>query len=122
MPTKPLSALRTKMTPEAQARSRARAKEMIERGMTLRELREQAEVTQTDLAERAHTSQSEVSKIEQRTDLMISTLRDYMHGLGAELVLVARFPDGGTIPVRLPGDAVAKDESTTKRVAVGARG
>ena len=40
------------------------------------------------------TSQSEVSKLEQRTDACISTLQNYIRALGGELDIVARFPDG----------------------------
>jgi hypothetical protein len=40
------------------------------------------------------TSQSEVSKLEQRTDTYVSTLRSYVRALGGELDIVARFPDG----------------------------
>jgi hypothetical protein len=40
------------------------------------------------------TSQSEVSKLEQRTDAYVSTLQSYVRALGGELDIVARFPDG----------------------------
>ncbi len=40
------------------------------------------------------TTQSEVSKLEQRTDTYVSTLHSYIRALGGELDIVARFPDG----------------------------
>ncbi len=40
------------------------------------------------------TSQSEVSKLEQRSDAYVSTLQSYVRALGGELDIVARFPDG----------------------------
>src|SRR6187549_1032106 len=104
---KKFSELKTKVTPMERALSRARAKEILEQGVTLRELREQCEVTQVDLAQKAHTSQSEISKLEGRADCMVSTVRDYLRGLGAELDIIARFPDGGTVKVKLQGDEPA---------------
>jgi hypothetical protein len=38
--------------------------------------------------------QSEISRLEHRTDLLLSTLRKYIQATGGELQLVAHFPDG----------------------------
>jgi hypothetical protein len=54
----------------------------------LRHVREHAaELTQTDLGSRAGLSQSEVSKIERRSDALVSSLERYARGLGGELEL-----------------------------------
>jgi len=68
------------------------AKDLAE--MPLNELRRARELSQTQLAKVMDTAQSEVSKIEQRTDLYISTLRSYIEAMGGELEIIARFPDG----------------------------
>ena len=91
--TKRYSVLRAKMPPKARSRSRQRAAELI-REMPLNELRRARRVTQGTLATAMRTTQSEVSKLEQRTDTYISTLQSYIRGLGGELDIVARFPDG----------------------------
>lgn len=62
--------------------------------MSLNELRRARRFTQDRLASVMQTSQSEVSKIEQRTDTYISTLQSYVRALGGQLDIVARFPDG----------------------------
>ena len=62
--------------------------------MPLNELRRARAFTQTTLATTMETSQSEVSKIEQRTDCYVSTLRTFIEAMGGELDIVARFPDG----------------------------
>ena len=54
------------------------AKDMAE--LPLNELRRARELSQTQLAKVMDTAQSEVSKIEQRTDLYISTARSYIDG------------------------------------------
>ena len=72
---------------EAQA-----AKELAE--MPLQALRRARELSQTRMAETMEIAQSEVSKIERRTDLYLSTLRSYIEAMGGELEIIARFPDG----------------------------
>ena len=61
--------------------------------LPLGELRRSRELTQNMLARSMRTSQSEVSKLEQRTDTYVSTLHAYVKALGGELELVARFRD-----------------------------
>jgi hypothetical protein len=53
-----------------------------------------------DKSERLHripSGQSEVSRIEKRNDLHLSTLRGYVEGLGGKLELTAVFPEGEVI-------------------------
>jgi len=58
----------------------------------LRELRKALEMTQTALAEQLHVGQDTVSRIERRTDMLLSTLHDYVQGLGGRLELNVEFP------------------------------
>src|ERR1044071_897110 len=91
--TRRFSSLRAQMAAPSQTRSRRRAQQLM-REMTLNELRRTRRVTQGRLASAMQTSQSEVSKLEQRTDAYVSTLQSYIRALGGELDIVARFPDG----------------------------
>jgi transcriptional regulator with XRE-family HTH domain len=50
-------------------------------------------MTQTKLAETLGVNQSEVSKIEHRTDVYISTLAEYVEALGGRLEIRAVFRD-----------------------------
>lgn len=75
------------------------AEKLIAEEMTLRDLRKAREYSQQAVGEKLHVNQSEVSKIERRTDMYLSTLRDYIESLGGELDIVARFPDRP--PVRI---------------------
>lgn len=63
-------------------------------GMPLHELRTARQLTQETLAETLHMSQANVSKIEHRTDMYISTLRRYVEAMGGRLVITAQFTDG----------------------------
>ena len=90
---KKFSALRAKMSPDAQARSAARAEAMLLE-MQLKELRKSRNVTQVELADLMQVEQASISKLERREDMYVSTLREYVRALGGELKLVAAFPDG----------------------------
>lgn len=52
--------------------------------------------------------QSEVSRLERRTDLLISTLRKFIEATGGELVMVARYPEGD-VQVAIPGEQLLED-------------
>jgi DNA-binding XRE family transcriptional regulator len=57
------------------------------------ELRRARQMTQVSLAESLGVNQGEVSKIEHRTDLYLSTLSEYVEALGGRLEIRAVFPD-----------------------------
>ena len=79
------------------------ASEFIAEEMTLRELRKARELTQVSIARQLGVSQDVVSRMEQRSDLLLSTLRRTVEAMGGTLSLVARFPDRA--PVELSGIA-----------------
>jgi DNA-binding XRE family transcriptional regulator len=85
--------LEEKMPAEARARVKARANKLLQE-MALDELRAAREMTQTSLARILEVGQSEVSKIENRTDMYISTLASYVKAMGGDLEICAVFPDG----------------------------
>jgi len=71
----------------------ARAAQLIEEEMTLRDLRTAHALTQQRMAEALHISQDGVSRIEKRSDFLLSTLRSYVEAMGGRLRLVVEFPD-----------------------------
>jgi predicted XRE-type DNA-binding protein len=85
--------LRAKMSPESQARVAARVKEELAQ-MPLHQLRNARQMTQTRLAELLEMDQGNVSKLEQRTDMYLSTLRSYIEAMGGVLEIRALFPEG----------------------------
>ena len=54
----------------------------------------QGEMTQEELANRLSVAQSNISRLEHRRDMLISTLQEVVRALGGELRLSAVFPDG----------------------------
>ncbi len=71
---------------------RARIEKRAEELATLAQIRRAVERTQADLAACLKVGQDTVSRIERNSDMLISTLRRHIEGLGGHLELVARFP------------------------------
>jgi len=71
----------------------ARAAQLIAEEMTLRQLRQACRLTQQKVAKSLRIGQEGVSKLERRSDLLISTLRDYVQAMGGQLSLVVEFPN-----------------------------
>ena len=80
-----------------------RAKELLAEELSLQELRRAKQMTQVKMAKKLGIAQKQISEIEKRTDMHISTLRRSVEALGGKLSLVAEFPDRP--PVILTGIA-----------------
>ena len=97
-----------KLSPERRKKVEARPKQLIAEEMTLRELRKAHNLTQERLANVLKIGQEQVSRMEQRSDLLFSTLRGYVEAMGGKLVLVVEFPDRQ--PVIVSGTAELNGE------------
>jgi transcriptional regulator with XRE-family HTH domain len=71
--------------------------------MTLQELRQARKLTRVRMAKALGITQDGVSRLEKRSDLLLSTLRKFVQAMGGTLSLVAEFPDRD--PVVLSGIA-----------------
>jgi len=79
--------------PKARQRKIAhRVKRTIE-SMPLEEIRKARQLTQAKLAETLGVNQGEISKIEHRTNVYLSTLAAYIEALGGTLEVRAVFAD-----------------------------
>ena len=72
-----------------------RAAEILAEEMTLQELRQALDRSQETTAEALGLKQAAVSRLENRDDMRISTLREYVQALGCELEFYARFKEQG---------------------------
>ena len=89
----PFSELTKDFTPERRQRIEALKGEMLTE-MPLHELRRARALTQRDLANMLRVNQPAISKLEQRTDVYVSSLRAYIEAVGGKLKIVAEFPEG----------------------------
>ena len=78
---------------ERRSRIDARAGELIAEEMTLRDLRKARDMTQTRMAELLGVGQDNISRLESRADMLVSTLRSYVNAMGGSLDMIVRFPD-----------------------------
>lgn len=78
-----------------------RAAQLIEQEMSLQELRRARKLTQVKLARSLGIAQKQISEVEKRTDMHISTLRRTVEAMGGQLIMTAQFPDGA--PIKLTG-------------------
>jgi len=93
--------LMARLKPARRARVTARASELLVAEKSLRDLRAAHQLTQHGMARKLGVQQHTISRMEQRSDMLLSTLRQYVEELGGELVLTAHFP--GSEPVRIVG-------------------
>ena len=91
--SKPFKDLLNKMPPERRERIRIKT-EILKNEMALGELRKALDLTQEELAKSLNMKQAAISKFEHQSDIYLSTLRRILFAMGADLKLVARFPEG----------------------------
>jgi transcriptional regulator with XRE-family HTH domain len=106
---------------EDRAKITARTQQLIAEEKALRLLRRARSLTQQSMATLLHIDQASVSKIESRSDMLLSTLRSYVEAMGGSLRLVAEFPDGVAELSSLGETAEEKEPPTIARKAPRSR-
>ncbi|TAE34444.1 MAG: XRE family transcriptional regulator [Alphaproteobacteria bacterium] len=78
-----------------------RAAQKIKAYKNLQELRMRTGLTQAKISEELNIPQGNVSRLEQSSDMLLSTLQKYVHAVGGSLHITVQFPDQP--PVHLSG-------------------
>jgi DNA-binding XRE family transcriptional regulator len=81
------------LSPNRRRKIETRAARLIAEEMTLRELRRARQLTQVRMAKVLGITQDSVSRLEKRSDVLLSTLRKTVQAMGGSLSLIAEFPD-----------------------------
>ena len=97
---------------EEQASIKKRSAELINEYETLQQMRKARALTQKKLAKKLGVAQVAISKLENRSDLLLSTLRSYVEAMGGTLDLIVRFPDRK--PVKLATIGIEDEEPLVK--------
>lgn len=92
----------------------ARAKTLIGEEMALANLRKALDLTQEEMARTLNIGQDGISRLERRSDMLLSTLRSYIEAMGGDMEIVAKFPQGSVVIGGL-GDIHAQDQSAHER-------
>jgi len=110
-----VNAIIRKLSPRERKKVEDRAAELIAEEMSLRDLRKARKLTQARVAKTLGITQDSVSRLEQRSDLLLSTLRKAVKAMGGEVRIVAEFPDRSPIALAHFSDEPARANSPRKR-------
>jgi transcriptional regulator with XRE-family HTH domain len=99
------------LPPERQAKIAARTKELIAEELTLRELRKALGFTQAEVAANMGVGQEHVSRMEARSDVLLSTLASAIKSIGGNLKLVVELPDRPPVSLTYPDLIDAGDQT-----------
>ena len=106
------------LSPARRRKVEARAGALIAEEMTLRELRHARKLTQVKMARTLGVTQDSVSRLEKRSDLLLSTLRKTVEAMGWNLSLVAELPDRAPVVLSgIAGDNPSPKPTSRTRVA-----
>jgi DNA-binding XRE family transcriptional regulator len=78
----------------------ARAQELIAEELTLQDIRKARKFTQKQMAQTLKVGQDSISRLEKRSDMMLSTMRNFLEAMGGELELVVRFPERAPVIIK----------------------
>ena len=84
------------LPPGRRAKIEGRARQLVGEEMALQRLRKARQLTQKQIARALKIGQDSVSRLESRSDLLISTLQSYVEAMGGSLKIIAEFKDGST--------------------------
>jgi hypothetical protein len=88
-----------KLSSSRQNKIQHRANKLIAEEMALSDLRKAMKQTQTSLSKKLNMAQDGISRLENRSDMLISTLTKYVSAMGGHLNITAEFPDKPPIKI-----------------------
>lgn len=103
-----------KLNPTERKKVEDRAAEIIAEEMNLRDLRKARKLTQARVAKTLGITQDSVSRLEKRSDLLISTLRKTVKAMGGDVRIVAEFPDRAPVVLTERSEDKAPRKSSRK--------
>jgi len=92
-----------------------RAQELIAEELTLQDIRKAHKLTQEQMATVLNIGQDSISRLEKRSDMMLSTMRGYIEAMGGSLELVARFPKRPPVIITSIKDVSPQPKKISKR-------
>lgn len=94
------------LSDERKQKIQARTDELEKEYLTLQELRKAAGLTQTEISRSLNIPQSNVSRLERESDMLLSTLRNYIDAIGGNLTISVELPNKPPICLNLLSDLV----------------
>jgi DNA-binding Xre family transcriptional regulator len=100
-----LDSIKKDLSPARRRKIEVRTNQLIAEEMTRQQLRRARRRTQVSLARSMGITQDAVSRLEKRTDILLSTLSHYVEAMGGRLSLDAEFPDSNPVILSGIGDS-----------------
>ncbi len=97
------------------ARRRVKIESRAAELATLKDLRQAVKRTQVELASSLGVGQDTISRLEQRSDMLISTLKRYVEAMGGRLDLVARFPNRPAVVISKISEPATRERFTHRK-------
>src|ERR1700731_704517 len=104
-----------KLSPTQRKKVEAPAPERIAGETTLRELRRARKLTQIRMAKKLGITQDGVSRLEKRSDLLLSTLRKTVKAMGGDVRILAEFPNRAPVLLSDLSEEARPRKSSQKR-------
>lgn len=89
---------------ERKQRIQARTEELEIEYLSLQELRKAAGLTQAEISRILEMPQPNVSRLEKESDMLLSTLRNYIHAMGGNLTISVELPNKPPVRLNLLSD------------------
>jgi len=103
------------------AKRRAKVQQRAAELATLKDLRHAVEQTQEELATALGVGQDTISRLEQRSDMLLSTLKRYVEAMGGKLDLVAKFPNRPPVIIEQIAERRGRQKQSAKGPRTGKR-
>lgn len=94
------------LSEERKQRIKKNAARKMEAYRNLQDVRNAVGLTQVDLTERLNKTQGGISRIEKTSDLLFSTLKEYIEAVGGKLDLTVTLPGKSPMPLTGLGDLI----------------
>jgi hypothetical protein len=95
----PAKVFLARLSSTEKAKVKVKAKAIIAEVLTLGEMRKAGHLTQAKIGAKLKISQDQVSRLEKRTDILLSTLKKYVAAMGGSVHVMVEIP--GKPPVKL---------------------
>lgn len=102
-----------KLPEERKQRIMAAAEELEAEYLSLQELRKAAGLTQAEVARGLQMPQSNVSRLERESDMLLSTLRNYIDAIGGSLTILVELPNQPPVRLNVLSDLISQDLDCT---------
>jgi DNA-binding XRE family transcriptional regulator len=107
--TKSLDDVMSTLPKKRRAKIERRGEELVDEYLTLAELRKAQKLTQKELAKKLNVNQENISRLEKRSDMMLSTLRNHVEAMGGKLNLTVQFPDHDPVSLTSIGQSKSRE-------------